>query len=224
MTWADGPLLALDYETTGTDPASCRPVSAALVWLDREGITAADTFIVDSGVPCPPDAEAVHGITAERIAAEGIDPDVVALTVCEQLAEAAAKNVPLVIYNARFDLRLALAEAERYGLVLPDVRVIDPLVIDRHFDKYRSGGRKLGTVCAHYGVDLTDAHDATADAVAAGQLALAMADDYQTVRKMPLKALYDAQVSWFRAWRHSFNNFLARKNDNPQFVTGEWPR
>src|SRR5437588_459876 len=44
--------------------------------------------------------------------------------------------------------------------------VLDPRVLDKHADRYRRGHRTLTDLCAHYGVALTAAHDAAADAVA----------------------------------------------------------
>lgn len=49
----------------------------------------------------------------------------------------------------------------------------DPMVLDRAFDKYRKGSRKLVDLCRVYGVPVeTNAHDAEADCRMAGRLAV----------------------------------------------------
>lgn len=219
MRWTEH-FYAFDTESTGTDPTTARPVSVALVEFRERQIVDSRLWIVDTGVECPPEAEAVHCITAERIAAEGLPPG----AVLEALLGVATEDLPWVAHNVRYDATLLATEAERWGLTWPDLHYIDTLVIDRHLDKYRSGGRKLGTVCEHHGVSLTDAHDATADATAAGLLAIALGDLYPTVGRMSPARLHDAQVGWFESWRAQFNEYLSRKSDNPDFVTGTWPR
>ena len=52
--------------------------------------------------------------------------------------------------------------------------VLDALVIDRHVDRYRRGRRTLVDLCALYGVEIANAHDAAADAEAAMQVLLAV--------------------------------------------------
>ena len=72
------------------------------------------------------------------------------------LADAAGRGLPIVAYNAAYDLSVLEREAERYGLTpLPGPGpVIDPLVIDKAVDQYRRGKRTLTAAAAHYGVAL----------------------------------------------------------------------
>ena len=60
----------------------------------------------------------------------------------------------------------------------PRAPVIDPLVIDKAVDRYRKGKRTLEAAAAFYGVPLDDAHDAGADAIAAGRVAQAIAREH----------------------------------------------
>ena len=96
------------------------------------------------------------------------------------LADAAGRGLPIVAYNAAYDLTLLEREAARYGIApLPGPGpVIDPLVIDKAVDRYRRGKRTLTAAAEHYGVALPNAHDAGADAVAAGRVAQAIARAY----------------------------------------------
>src|ERR1043165_3222838 len=65
--WATGDLVGFDLETTGTDPFEDRIVTAAIVGPGR----MRRTWLVNPGVPIPPGASAVHGVTDERAQAEG---------------------------------------------------------------------------------------------------------------------------------------------------------
>ena len=73
MGWHDGPLVGFDTETTGVDVATDRIVTAAVVTRDATG-TRARTWLIDPGVPIPPAATAVHGITTEQARTEGRAP------------------------------------------------------------------------------------------------------------------------------------------------------
>jgi DNA polymerase III epsilon subunit-like protein len=86
-------------------------------------------------------------------------------------------GIPVVAYNAPFDFSLLKYEALRHGIppILEPSPVIDPLVLDKAHDRFRRGKRTLEAVAAHYAVPLVGAHDAAADAIAAGRVAQALA-------------------------------------------------
>ena len=66
-----------------------------------------------------------------------------------------ATGIPVVVYNAPYDLSLLDRECRRNGLEPIDAPgpVIDPLVIDKAVDSYRKGKRTLEVAAAHYRVD-----------------------------------------------------------------------
>ena len=103
-------------------------------------------------------------------------------------------------------------------------RVIDPLVIDKAVDRYRKGKRTLEAAAELYGVALDDAHDAGADAIAAGRVAQAMARTLpRPARPAGRTDLHDLQVGWCATQAASFQDYMRRTKD-PTFTTsGEWP-
>lgn len=228
MSWAQGKIAILDTETTGTDPRTARLVSFA-VGYDEPG-KPVDVYatLVNCGIDIPAGATEVHGITREMVKAEGVAANEAIATIAGFLDDVARSEIPLVIYNARYDWELIHAEADRHHVDLPWVPIVDPYVIDRYFDQYRKGKRTLTDVCRVYGVAMDGAHNAVADAVAAGLLARALADVYRRVTELSLSELHDAQARWFASWRESFNEWLTKKKTNtgdpPRFVTGDWPR
>ncbi|GAA2925303.1 3'-5' exonuclease [Streptomyces mexicanus] len=231
MGWHRELLIGFDLETTGTDPFEARIVTAAVIEV-REGKPAGHReWLADPGVPIPADAVAVHGISAERAAAEGLPADRVADAVADVLVGYWATGVPVVAYNAAFDLTLLAAELRRHRLPSLSDRlggavpgpVIDPYTIDRQVDRYRRGKRTLEAVCAEYGVVLDAAHDASADALAAARLARAIAGRHPKVAALGPAELHRRQIEWHAAWAADFQNFLRRKGDAGAVVDGTWP-
>ena len=231
MGWHRELLIGFDLETTGTDPFEARIVTAAVVEVRDGEIAGRREWLADPGVPIPPDASAVHGISDERAAAEGLPADRVADAVADALTGYWAAGVPVVAYNASFDLTLLAAELRRHGLPslgdrlggAPPAPVVDPYTIDRWVDRYRRGKRTLEAVCAEYGVVLDTAHDAGADALAAARLARAIADRHPKVAALGPAELHRRQIEWYAAWAADFQSFLRRKGNADAVVDGAWP-
>ncbi|MGA4845975.1 3'-5' exonuclease [Streptomyces sp. G5(2025)] len=231
MGWHQELLIGFDLETTGTDPDEARIVTAAVIEVRAGETLGRRTWLADPGVPIPADAVAVHGITNERAAAEGRPADAVADALAEVLVSYWQSGVPVIAYNAVFDLSLLSAELRRYGL--PSLRerlggaepgpVIDPYTIDRSVDRYRKGKRNLEAVCTEYGVVLEDAHDAAADAQAAARLACAIADRHPKVASLGPAELHRRQIEWYAQWAADFQNFLRGKGNPDAVVDRVWP-
>lgn len=231
MAWHQELLIGFDLETTGTDPREARIVTAAVIEVRGGQVLGHREWLADPGVEIPADAVAVHGISNERAAAEGAPADRVADAIADVLAGYWRTGVPVVAYNAAFDLTLLSAELRRHRL--PSLRarlggldpapVVDPYTIDRSVDRYRRGKRNLEAVCAEYGVRLDSAHDASADALAAARLAGAIADRHPKVAGLGPAELHRRQIEWYAAWAADFQSFLRRKGDAEAVVDGSWP-
>ncbi|WP_306601620.1 exonuclease domain-containing protein [Geothrix sp. 21YS21S-2] len=69
MSFADLTYLVVDTETTGLSPSADRVVSVAGVWVRTgEGILRRESFLVDPGIPIPPEASAIHHIVDRHVA------------------------------------------------------------------------------------------------------------------------------------------------------------
>ncbi|MGC0373973.1 3'-5' exonuclease [Streptomyces sp. SAI-229] len=231
MGWHRDPLIGFDLETTGTDPREARIVTGAVIEVRAGEPLERREWLADPGVPIPEDAVAVHGISSERATAEGSPAGQVADAIADALTAYWRAGVPVVAYNAAFDLSLLSAELRRYGLPSLHDRldgadpgpVIDPYTIDRSVDRYRRGKRNLEAVCAEYGVVLDAAHDATADALAAARLACAIAGRHPKVAALDPAELHRRQIGWHAAWAADFQDFLRRKGDTTAVIDGTWP-
>ena len=224
--WSDQ-LAVFDLETTGIDVEACRIVSATVAVLNASGtVVERIDWLVDPGIDIPDGATNVHGITTHyavehgRVAAEAVAEIVTALR--GHLHD----GLPIVAYNAPYDFTLLDREARRYGvapLVSPQP-VVDPLVIDKAVDKYRKGKRTLEVTSAFYGVQLDDAHDAGADAIAAGRVAQAIHRAHENALPKTLNEMHALQVTWYRQQAESFQDYMRRSRD-PEFLADtSWPQ
>lgn len=215
-----------DLETTGIDVANDRIVTAHVGVLDAEGHQiVARTWLADPGVGIPEGATAVHGITTERARAEGRPSSEVVAQVLIALRSLLAQGVPVVAYNASYDFSLLAHEAVRHGLapLVDPAPIIDPFVLDKAFDRYRRGKRTLSIVAEHYAVVLDEAHEASADAIAAGRVAQAIARQFALPETV--YDLHTRQIGWARAQAESLTEYFVSigRIDPDDTVDGAWP-
>ncbi len=223
--WFDT-LGVFDLETTGIDTDTSRIVSAYVGVVDAEGQPKGVSWLADPGIEIPAGASAVHGITTERARQEGRPAEEVVAEIVAVIRALLEQGVPLVIYNAAYDLTLLNRECLRYGIepLSDPTPVVDPLVIDRAMDRYRKGKRTLEAAAEFYGVALMDAHDAEADAVAAGRVAQAIARKYSDALGDDVVMIHTNQVAWASDSASSFQEYMRRTKD-PEFVAdGLWPQ
>lgn len=182
-------------------------------------------WLADPGVAIPEQASAVHGITTERARAEGRPAGEVVAEIVAAVEAVFARGIPLVIYNAPYDLTVLDREAKRHGIASPVIgNVVDPLVMDKALDTYRKGKRTLEAASACYGVRLDDAHDAGADAIAAGRVAQAIAAKYPDDLAISAEELHRKQVAWCSEQATSFQEYMRAKRDPTFTADGRWPR
>lgn len=214
-----------DLETTGIDVDTARIVSAYVGVIDTDGQAKGVEWLADPGIEIPAGASAVHGITTERARAEGRPPAEVVAEIIEVLRALLAQGVPITIYNAPYDLTLLAREAARYDIapLQSPGPIIDPLVIDKAVDRFRKGKRTLESAAEFYGVELTDAHDATADAVAAGLVARAILAKHAADLGDDLAVLHSRQADWCASQAASFQEYMRRTKDPGFAAEGGWP-
>ncbi len=183
MTWGEGRFLALDTESTGVDVEVDRIVTACAAIIDPDGTVAYKrSWLLAVEVDIPVEAQEVHGISTEKARAHGVDWRQGIREIAGAVSFAVKAGMPLVLHNAPFDLTLLDREVRRIGIDGlaahcggPVGPVVDTLCVDKAVDRYRPGSRKLVDAAALFGVDLgDDAHEATADALAAAGIAYRM--------------------------------------------------
>lgn len=225
MSWHTGEMVGFDLETTGTNPETDRIVTAAVVRVHvSRGTVRRVTWLADPGVDIPAEATAVHGVSTEHARQYGEPVAQVVRELAGKLRAAWRRNVPVVAFNAAFDLTLLDRELRRHtghGLGTPGP-VVDPLVIDRAVDRYRPGSRKLTAACVHYRIPLSaeQAHTSAGDALAATRLAWRLAEQFPPIT-VGLDELQTRQADWHRQWAADFETWLREKKTRDGATPGE---
>lgn len=219
-------IAVFDLETTGLDLTDARIVTACAVELDENGEIVGKNveWLANPGIEIPTQASDVHGVTTEIAQRDGRPAHEVVAEILNSLGDFFARGIPVVAYNAPYDFTILYYEALRHGLQpLKLGAIIDPLVIDKTKDKYRRGKRRLENAAEFYGVSLSDAHNATADAVAAGRVAQAIARKFAAELPGSAAEIHDAQVKWSEVIDLDFAKYM-QQNVNPDFKANlGWP-
>lgn len=229
MSWRDQPFMGLDTETTGLDPETANIVTACVGLAGGAHRWTARNWLLQQPTTIPAEATAVHGITTEVANRDGQDTAEGLQQIVDDLYRGWSQGMPLVIYNAPYDLTVLDRNLRRHGLEPLTVcgPVIDPLVIDKAIDRYRKGSRKLVDVAAHYGItlDAADAHGAEADALTACRVA------WKQAPLMPappgardaLDYLHEWQQTQYADQRAAFAAYLARQGKALDDANTVWP-
>jgi DNA polymerase III subunit epsilon len=230
VNWFEGRLAAYDIETTGTDTENDRIVTAAVTVVGGGQESQSRTWLVDPGVEIPAEATSVHGITTEKARSEGQTAASAVAEITEVLAAVVAEDIPIVAFNARFDLTILDREARRHG-VEPLIElvggpegllVIDPYVLEKQINKFRKGGRTLSILCEDYGIPLTEAHDADADALAAARLAWKLGRINAELGAYDLPTLHEDQILWADEQGRSLQKYFDGQG-RAEKVQTSWP-
>ncbi len=236
MTWLDRPMVGFDTETTGVDTSTDRIVTAAVITREgADGTPGVRTWLIDPGVEIPERATQVHGITTEMARANGQKPAEALEEIATLLASAMRSGAPVVAFNASYDITILENELQRHSLPTLAQRlggreasikpIVDPLVLDRHLDRYRRGKRKLIDICAQYGVqvDADSLHAADADVIATLDVVHAMARAFPELGKVDLADLHSQQIEAHRVWAENFRAWLTSKGTTDDLPSVNWP-
>lgn len=225
-SWAQR-IAVFDLETTGLDLKEARIVTACVVELDMDGEPVGETleWLADPVIEIPEGASNVHGVTTDIARRDGRPAAEVVREIVDSLRAYFDQGVAVVAYNAPYDFSILHNEAIRHGIapISEPAPIIDPMVIDKRVEQYRKGKRTLSVVSDYYGVGLSDAHNATADAIAAGRVAQAIAKRYANELPESAAELHQAQIGWSAEQDASFEKWM-RQNNDPNFSANiGWP-
>lgn len=245
--WYERDYVLFDVESSGVNKDTDRIVTATVAVMPFDGDPVITEWVADPGIEIPTEASDIHGYTTERARAEGRPAADVIAEISNVLTAELLKDPeprPLVIYNAPFDISMFIREEKRHGVPsfldrLPALFVLCPLTIDKALNPYvrGKGMRKLEPTAARYGVELKDAHNATADVLATGAVARRLVvpqdtdvdgrtgriDDQIRARRIILKGatveeLGTWQKRWYAQQKHSLANYF-QGSGNPEAAT-----
>lgn len=165
MSWFDD-YLVLDTETTGLDADKCRILELGLARFRRDDLVEQANYLIRcESHEWKDEITRISGITWVDVFEAPEWPAVWAEIESMLVGEC------FVAYNASFDRRF-IGNRVRPNVAYPHVLLtntwIDPLPFAWAMN--RPGPNRLVNVCAKYGIDLRDAHNALADATATGRV------------------------------------------------------
>jgi DNA polymerase-3 subunit epsilon len=228
LPWTLRPLVGLDLETTHLDVETARIVTGSVVRVGGGHPTVARTWLSNlDGAEISAGATAVHRITTAYAHEHGRPAAEVVAGMVEMLSHYAAQPHPIVVMNAPFDLTILERECARHGVrSLWDATpvVLDPYVLDRHLDQYRSGKRTLLDLCLHYGVRVEgSAHTSEVDAKAACGVTRKIGKRWPWVGKEDIGELHELQAHWAREQREERRSWRMETFGESDETPWDWP-
>ncbi len=233
-------LLGFDTETTGLAAGNDAIVSASLVLRNPttgfEG-DLADSWLINPHRPISPGASAVNGLSDNYVAEHGSEPMPSLDAIADTIAAAQRLRIPLVAYNAPFDVRMLQGDLTRWRLrplesrIAPSAQrtgsgapgtpllIADPLVFDRALS-HRHGSHRLSATTEYYGIyPHGDFHDASTDTVATLDLVGPMTRLYPQLAALSLGSLMEWQTASFAQWKSSYNEWAKSNGRRPRTDT-----
>lgn len=220
-------MVGLDFETTGVDPFTDRPVQIGLVYSPGRGVyeTVMDK-IVDPEMDIGEEAASIHGISNAIAKERGQSLQGQITMLLTHLNGYRDLGVPLVIYNAPFDWTMLKAQASEWGLesFLYEMPILDPLVWSRAVHRYKKGGHGMGEILEMYGMENPPGrHDAADDARMAIQLARAIPVKHEQLSRQSIPGLQPIQQFLFADKAIDFQAYLRKERDPQAFIDRGWP-
>jgi DNA polymerase-3 subunit epsilon len=203
-------------------------VSAAVILDDPTGESWQLDLLVDPGVEIPLEATAVHGISTEAAIRDGqpaADGLAHVIDAFQKIQASYNQPIPVVIFNATFDLTILDRELGRHlgselDLTFP---VIDPLVCDRALDPYRPGRRTLTATAAAHHIAIQGAHTALGDVLCSVKLARALATKHPQLANANFGAMKVFQKTAYKDWADGFSRFHSTADPAFEPISTAWP-
>lgn len=160
----DLPVLSLDVETTGLDPASDRLLSIGALRVDGDRLYEAGTLdlLLDPGMAIPRRSIRVHGIDDAMVAGAP------AVTAVWDEVRAAIEGTVVLGHQIGFDLAVLGAEARRHGL--PPLAGPAICTMRAYSVAFGEPPTDLDRVAARLGVDVIGRHTALGDAIVTAEI------------------------------------------------------
>lgn len=179
--------VAVDTETTGLDAAKARILQIGAIGIQRGKIERERRFdvLVDPGEPVPLAASRIHGITDDRLAGQ---PDFPAAWT--GFRKFVGSRI-LVGHSIGFDLAVMERECRAAGLPWSKPRALCVRLLATVANP-NLADHSLEMVAAWLGVEIEGRHTAPGDAVAAGEIFVALLPE---LRKRNLRTLGEAELA-----------------------------
>lgn len=212
-------MLSFDLETTSVNPLDARIVTSAMVRIDAQGAHPQE-LLADPGVEIPEAAQKIHGISTQYAREHGRPHAEVLDTTVAEIQHAWQEGYSLIVFNANYDLTVLRALTGDFQVT---GTVYDPFVIDKVKDRYRKGKRTLTDLSRHYQVRLDNAHEATADALAAARIAWKQVRLWPELCEMSTAELMELQAVGYYELQTDLQSYLESRGRDSSTVSTSWP-
>jgi DNA polymerase-3 subunit epsilon len=220
--WPDNAFIVIDVETTGLDIKSDRVIQVGIAVFHGTKYVHHFKWLSNVEYPSCTEALATHNIDDEYRYINGIAPEILFKRVKKLINLTRTARKPIMFFNAPFDLRFLNKECGM--LDREHLYIIDPLVIERHYQKsipvFTKPWMRLLQMSLRYGVE-APTHDALDDAIATGYVAIKQSLYYPSIRRCSLPELHARQIRWHAEWSNAFANLASKRGF--QFKPLEWP-
>jgi DNA polymerase III subunit epsilon len=217
--------IVLDVETTGLDYANDRIIEFGIAVFQKRECTWTEGGYIQSDVPNK--AQHINNINPELIANAETQEEVMRC-IARWLRMAVSSKLPVMAFNAAFDLSFIAYSFARCGIPFDfkELRVLDPLVIHRHYAKtpwpYAHGARKLAKMQVRYGTLTVPDHTAQSDAVATGELYIELNYHYPFGSYSALQ-LHRMQSQWAEEWADGLELLIHSYDPDKPVRRTRWP-
>lgn len=215
--WPDKAFIVVDTETTGLSFIEDRIINLGVAVFHGGQYVHGWDWLINTAKPSAPEAVAVHKITDAIRWQEGRPAEIVMRELETLINRAREHKMPVVMFNAPFDMSMIRAEFRRNNRPLDptDLYVIDPLVIDRHYQKhipvFTKPHMRLVSMAGRYGV-VSPEHRALADAKTTGYIAIGQSLHHSAIRPLSVMELHRRQEKWYEEWTTVFLNYAKKKS------------
>ena len=164
--WQTARFAAMDLATTGRDAENDRIIEIGVAVFEGGEVVHRWQQLVNPECLIPDEVVAITGIENKDVADAPVFADVVDVFVSK------LSGLPMLAYNATFDIGFLQAELRRLGRSTDLPASIDPFPFCWEYlrEAKLTANAKLSTVCEYFNVPLEAAHRADHDAEAAGRV------------------------------------------------------
>ena len=166
-------LVSVDIEASGPSPSTGSLIALGACLVDEPAVGIYLELQPIPGHPWSHEAEAVHGLTPEHLAKQGLEPGLAMRRLNGWLADVAAARQPVFVgFNAPFDWMFVADYCHRFlganpfGISALDIKAY--YMGRQRIERWADTARLL--VADRYGLDKTHSHHALDDAREQAQL------------------------------------------------------
>lgn len=147
-----------DVETTGLDPLKSRICEIAFIEMQGLSEIMKYSTLINPSIPIPSEVSSIHGISDDDVRDSPYFKDIAGF-----IADIFYDSV-LVGHNIMFDYSFIDMEFKRIGMKMPQLQIVDTLVLSKKFQNItNTPNHKLSNIAKSINIDSTKWHRAMND-------------------------------------------------------------